>query len=327
MPISYDGISVVLQGPIDWTLDARRLIATTRALSMNVRRLLPGAEIVLSTWDNQKYDSIDIDRVVVSKDPGPQGEWPSFVPTNINRQITSTVAGLKASKRPYCLKCRTDIMLESVKFLDVYSSLKPIPSDERRLFDRPIVSNNLTSRNTSEILSRLPDHPLLFHPSDHIHFGLREDLLRLWDVPLQSEKDAHFFVDRTQPNRWRYHELSRLAPEQHLLTSAIAKRIEIDFAHYAHHSAALEDLSEYYMNTHFHFVPDKQFEIHFPKYHTPHHFSFEWMRRNPDRTLLETTELQSGRNPNFTIGKRLTYPFRRPRQFAKAVGRSLGMKI
>lgn len=317
MRISNDKISVIVQGPIDWSMDERYLTATTSALCARLREILPSAEIILSTWNGQVYAGLDIDRVVLNDDPGPQGNWPSFVPTNINRQIVSTVAGLQASVRPYCLKCRTDVVIEGTEFLERYAALPPIPADKRRLFDHPIVSNNLTSRNTTEILSRLPDHPLLFHPSDHVHFGLRSDLLNLWDIDLQSEDDAFYFLDRAQPNRWRYHELGKLTPEQFLLINAIGKKVSIEFPHFAYYSPEVAELSEYYLHTHFSFLPDRIFPIHFSKYHTPHHFSFEWMRINPDPNALEQPKVQH------SWRWKLTYPFRNPAGFRRWLKKAL----
>lgn len=326
MTINYDEISVIIQGPIDWAMSTRHLMATTKAACMNARRLLPGAEIILSTWAGQPYDGLDFDRLILSDDPGPQGRWPGFVPSNINRQIKSTVAGLKSCTRTFALKCRSDVILEGASFLKLYETLDPIAEDDRTLFRYPIVSNNLTSRNTSEILDKLPDHPLLFHPSDHIHFGRRTDLLSLWDAPPQSDEDAFFFLDRAQPNRWRYHELGRLTPEQYLMTSAISKKMQLNFSHYGDSSPFLLALSEYYLESHFVFLPDRSFPIYFPKYHTPHHFSFEWMRRNPDQSLLGKTEEQLTPRPRISLGRRLTFPFRRPKLFSQRIARRLGLK-
>ena len=321
MKIDFRDISVVIQGPIDWSMDERYFMPTTHALCSNIRNFMPGAEIILSTWDGQRHDGLDIDKVVGREDPGAQGAWPSFVPTNVNRQIIGTVAGLKASSRPYCLKCRSDMVLEGISFLDTYSALPQIHPDRRQIFDRPIVSNNLSSRNTSEILNRIPGHPLLFHPSDHIHFGLRKDLLSLWDIPLQSDEDGFFFLDRAQPNPWRYHELSRLTPEQFILTSAIAKKIPINFLHFAHSSPEMNELSQYYMSTHFAFVPDRAFPVHFAKYHTPHHFSFEWMRINPDPHAPK--ELKIRRDWRW----RISFPFRDPAGFRRWLKRRVVAKV
>ena len=322
-------ISVVMQGPIDWTHDADSGLGITFALYQNIRKLLPDAEVILSTWTNQKVDDFGFDKIVQSKDPGPQGTWPSFVPNNINRQIFSTVAGLKAATRKYALKIRTDMVLKGIDFIDAFEDTKPLKADKRNIFSRPIVTNNLTSRNTSEILKRLPNHPLPFHASDHVSFGLREDILTLWDINLQTDEEAYHFLDKSQPNRFRLADLSKLTPEQYVLTSAIAKKVPIDVRHYADMRKEVLDLSEFYFSTHIISVPDRLFPIHFPKYHTDHHFSFEWMRRNPDTKLMaENVQDEGGlalqrepekKPPKFI--RAVTYPFRKPAKFKARLAR------
>lgn len=325
--IASKDISVIVQGPIEWGTDGKDPRGITKTSMENIRAILPDAELILSTWTEQRVDTLPYDRVLFSKDPGPQGDWPSFVQNNVNRQIVSSVVGLKVATRPFCLKIRTDVVLRGTDFIGAYEASNPIEDDSRRIFTRPVLTNNFSSRNTESILERLPDHPLPFHPSDHVTFGLRDDVLSFWDVPLQDDEDAWYFMDRTYPNRFRLNEFSRLTPEQYIFTNAITKKAVVDILHYADIRAEVIELSEYYMNTHFLSVPDRLFPLWFPKYHTPHHFSYEWMRRNPDpQTLYKTPEQLAG-NPNFTLGKKLTYPFRRPKRFARYLGQWLGLKV
>ncbi len=276
--ISSREISVIVQGPIDWSISPRYSRPTTVVLTRALRRLFPDSQIIVSTWEGQAVDGLSFDSALFNEDPGPQGVWPSFTPNNVNRQIVSTSAALKRVKTKYALKIRTDIVLLNDSFVREYEVLPDISGD-RRIFDRPILSNNLTSRDTRAILRRLADNPILFHPSDHVHFGLTGDLMKLWDIPLQKAEDAFHFMDRTQPNRWRAHELSRLAPEQFVLTQALGKKMPRALRHFADMDDDLLEASDYYLNSHFHFVKDEQF-IYFAKYHTDHHRSFEWMRLN-----------------------------------------------
>lgn len=271
-------ISVIVQGAIDWshdpTTDQPLIIAACKA----IRTLLPRAELILSTWQDPSASTLPCDIIIQSIDPGGQGHIGGFTPNNINRQITSTVAGLRAATRQLALKIRTDIILKNLTFLHVWDNLRPIQSP-LRVFDRPLIANYLSSRNSRAILERLPDHPLLFHPSDHVHFGQKVDLLALWDVPMQTEQDALHFLTHVRPNRWRDHELSRLTPEQHIFTHAIAKVCPQVIGHYADSTSYLAKASEHFLLTHFYHIQDKLYSIRFPKYHTKQHFSFDWMRR------------------------------------------------
>lgn len=285
--IESSKISVVIQGPIDWSIYNETGHGMTQSLCQSIRKLLPESEIIISTWHDQKVDALDFDIVVYSKDPGPQGTWPSFTPNNVNRQIVSTAAGIKSASREYCLKIRSDIILKGTQFLIEFEKLGNIPAGNKKIFSKPIITNNLSSRNTKEILKKLPGHPLPFHPSDHVSFGLTEDVKTLWDISLQSDNDSYFFIEKSQPSRFRLNELSKLTPEQFIFTSAISKKFPVGIKHFADSRHELIDVSEYYMRTHIVSIPDRIFSIDFPKYHTPHHFHFEWMRRNPDDFLLK----------------------------------------
>ena len=97
----YD-ISVIVQGPIMG--GAERL--TGRAIE-SVRRVLPGAEIILSTWHGSDTGALACDALVLSDDPGAtnwlrRGDAAALDKklNNGNRQIVSTRAGLARATRP-----------------------------------------------------------------------------------------------------------------------------------------------------------------------------------------------------------------------------------
>ncbi len=122
----------------------------------------------------------------------------------------------------------------------------------------------------------MPHMPLSFHPADHVHFGLLSDLKTLWNIPLQSEEDAKFFLNNTRPDRFRDCETSRLTPEQHICISAFMKKFSINMAHYV--DPHVIELSERLLLNNFVFLPDREFSIHLIKYHNKHHSRFERMR-------------------------------------------------
>ncbi|MFN9708181.1 MAG: WavE lipopolysaccharide synthesis family protein, partial [Burkholderiales bacterium] len=99
--IRDDQISIVVQGDIR---------ANTHQSVAALRRQLPRAEIVLSTFKNQMAHletsglSLLVDKLCVSDDPGampPTVNSPTAPPNNINRMLVSTQAGLKQATRPY----------------------------------------------------------------------------------------------------------------------------------------------------------------------------------------------------------------------------------
>jgi len=294
MNIESRDISVIVQGPIDWSNDEELFEATTLTCLRKIKSILPDSEIILSTWENEHITGLDYDKLVVSSLPEQQGVWPGFIPNNVNRQIVSTVNGLKHASRKYALKIRTDMILLGDKFLSFFQK-RPNGlniEDERRIFKDPIVTNNFSSRNSDVMSLILPDHPLLFQFSDHIQFGNTEDLIMLWDINLQKNDDGFYFFDHSHPNRWRLCELSLLAPEQYILTRAIKKKYPLEIKHYADTNTDLIKLSKYYLNSHFTIIPDQVFPVRFQKYHNEHHFSFEWMRLSHLDYLIKEMKIE-----------------------------------
>ncbi len=175
-----------------------------------IRKNFLGSEIILSTWQGTvvseevaKY----CDKILLSKDPGgvpfsfPFG---AVVYNNINRQIISTMAGLRAASRHYCVKIRTDFTLKSsdvVKFFNIY----PRREQDALVYERRVIVPSIYSR------VHLNGVPTPFHSSDFFAFGLKEDLiLHFGSCPLQTQEELgewqYKFPNRCpDPNcQWRF---------------------------------------------------------------------------------------------------------------------------
>src|ERR1700722_6259048 len=111
--LSARDISVVVQGPIASKGPGK--ISTAECVE-SIRRCLPGAEVILSTWEGADVSDLDFDVLVKSQDPGPQFR-PDGVFFNLNRQIVSTLGGLKKVTRLYAVKMRSDSQLTHIGFL------------------------------------------------------------------------------------------------------------------------------------------------------------------------------------------------------------------
>jgi hypothetical protein len=266
-------ISVILQGPVVNDIYPPSGLPTTFYAIRKVRELLPKSEIIVSTWEGQDTALLEADIVICSRDPGGQlSPVANGVINNVNRQIISTTSGLNVASSALALKIRSDTILTGTNFIKVFQKSKP-PKAEWALFENRIISNNLSSRNPRA----MPHMPLSFHPADHVHFGLLCDLKTLWDIPLQSDEDAEFFMRHPRPDRFRdCRETSRLTPEQYICTSAFSKKFPINMAHYV--DPHVIDLSEKLLLNNFVFLADREFPIHLMKYHNEHHSKFEWMR-------------------------------------------------
>lgn len=216
--IDIKDISVVVQGAVDRKYTIKCL--------KSIRKKLPQAEIVLSTWEGTDVSSLDYDVLVLNKDPGAYVFTPDGKKQNQNRQILSTQNGVKNASRKYVLKIRSDMKIMGTHFLSYFDKFKE-RNKECKILQKRILINSLYTRS--------PDSkkPFLFHPSDWMMFGLREDVLNLWDIPLAPEPEtSQYFVKYPQlPHNQGC--LTRWHAEQYVWLAFLKKNgIKIDFDNY-----------------------------------------------------------------------------------------------
>ncbi len=188
--IRDDQISIVVQGDIR---------ANTHQSVAALRRQLPRAEIVLSTFKNQMAHletsglSLLVDKLCVSDDPGampPTVNSPTAPPNNINRMLVSTQAGLKQATRPYALKLRSDAECDAGLIVSAWE--KGLGADD------PAYTRKLG------FASHFTRHPhgingYTFHPSDWLTFGRTKQVQAYWDAPLFTEQQATWFDGQPRP--------------------------------------------------------------------------------------------------------------------------------
>ncbi len=167
-PVPDGSISVVVQGPL------RRNGVDIRTCLAAIARHLPGAEVIVSTWQAEDVSGLAGCRVVRSPDPGGIDDI-SGNTINLQRLAVSTLAGLDAATRTWVLKTRVDLPLAGRTMAQATRHGEAVPA-EYRLFRRPVVVPSLFTRDPARV-------PFLFHPSDVAQFGLRADLLEFWGGP------------------------------------------------------------------------------------------------------------------------------------------------
>lgn len=185
--INSNEITFVIQGPISSYDGRNQNNSVTLKLIHSIRKFYPNSLIVLSSWNNQdeisEYKYI-VDHLVLSEDPGSIGENPSWF-SNINRQIVSTINGLKHSKTRYSAKIRSDFYFVDYFDFNKYFFAEQNPNSKALLFESKIL-----------MCSSKGHYPLYpYYISDWFHFGLTKDLIDLWDVPLATSNDANYYVD------------------------------------------------------------------------------------------------------------------------------------
>lgn len=197
-PDSAD-VGVVVQGPIVGTASAPDDQRLTQRVLRSVRRALPDAQLVLSTWKGADLCGLDADTVVLNDDPGPtQLRGPSSHWTNnVNRQAVSTRAGLELIARPVAIKLRSDLELVDDRALRLFGGW-PARSDRVRVLRERVLVPSFYSFQGSRVFDRFP-----YQVSDWFQLGLHQDLLDLWSAPHWETSFEWLLGDRTvSPEQW-----------------------------------------------------------------------------------------------------------------------------
>ncbi len=242
MRIDPSDVSVIIQGPIIGGSRTEAAGQFTRRCIESVRQSLPGAEIVLSTYRGGEVQGLRHDVLVENDDPGALLQNDALhIWNNVNRQIVTTRNGLRAASRRFALKVRSDLLLEGSEWLSHFGAY-PHRCDRWRIFDERLINCSVYARNPRS-LCWFP-----FHPGDWLFFGLRDDMIRLWDIPLAPEPEtSRWFEHRPRPTPDAVPtNLCRYVPEQYIWTAFLRKYGTLDFEHshdYAHEAVELTELT------------------------------------------------------------------------------------
>ena len=211
-------ISVVIQGTTDKKL--------TPLCIKSIRKYLPNAEIILSTWEGCNVSGLDYDILVLNKDPGGYVFNISFHNksnslNNFNRQLISTRNGIEKVSNKYCLKLRSDLVLNNSNFLKYWDEFDK-QNEEFKIFKHRVICSSIYSREYS--CQSGTGLPTPFHPSDFWFFGLTDDLKDYFEnCPIQTLNEAGNWAFK-YPNRLPYDSmLWRFAPEQFFCINWVKK--------------------------------------------------------------------------------------------------------
>lgn len=251
--IDTKDISVVVQGAIDKV--------NTPICLKSIRKYLPGAEIILSTWEGSEVDGLDYDILVLNEDPGNYiCDEVYKVYNNVNRQIVSTKNGLKKATKKYAIKIRSDMEIIGTGFLNYFGKFKK-RCEECKILKERVIINNLYCANPLKT-------NFLFHVSDWVFFGLLEDILNIWDIPLQSEDVALYFKKHNKPTvdsvkSW----LFQFIPEQYIWINFLKKNdVSFTFTYYNDINETNLTLSELSFANNLIILNYEQFGIKFLKF-------------------------------------------------------------
>lgn len=261
-------ISVVVQGPVVGGPGEPAERRHTQRCLESVRRHLPGAEVVLSTWAGSDLSGLSYDLLVESEDPGAlsltHDPADRQIPNNVNRLVVSTRNGLLAATRPFAMKLRSDLLLTGTGFLRYFGRYRA-RCERWRILQERVVTPTTYARNPRRRIK----YP--FHPSDWFYFGRHADVLNIWDVPLAPEPETSRWYD-TRPlpelgfDYFLPRSVHRYAAEQYVWTSFLRKHGELRFDHRTDLSHDAITVSELTMANNLVIVEPERLGIRFLKY-------------------------------------------------------------
>lgn len=216
--IHTEEISVVVQGAVD---------ASTPKCLQSIRKVLPDAKIILSTWKDSQVDELEYDVLITNQDPGafPCDVIENSIMNNINRQLVSSYEGLKCCTGKYAIKMRTDFYLESADFLNYFNRFDKY-NDKYKFVKSRIVGCTSYSRNPR---SKIPSLVMPYCPSDFFFFGYSEDILKLFSRELITSIEEKMYFDQYPEKRelLNYKDaLCRFMPEQSIWMGFIQKNMD-----------------------------------------------------------------------------------------------------
>lgn len=147
--------------------------------------------VIISCWQEDSIPNVYPSNIIFIQSPLPS----STGTDNRNLQIISSLKGLKYSQTEYAIKMRNDQKydLKSMEIMyNFFNSNKEIDSN----FD-----NDQSPIN--KILVAGVFAPLPFHPRDHIFWGNRKDLIKLFSCPLE-QISIHEKANIGRKEAWKY---------------------------------------------------------------------------------------------------------------------------
>lgn len=214
-------ISVVVQGLIIGKPDEPIENRYTYKCLTSIRKYLPDAEIILSTWEGCKTEGLDYDKVIFNKNiEAPEIYMPGTDKNpklySINHQLTTTQAGIKQASRDYVMKIRSDMVLTGTGFLKYFDRYTEKSESEWSILSARVLT--LPTYNP-KLYIKMP-----FDVSDWFYFGRKEDIWDIFDIPLVDFETCKYRKDESI-----LHVEDVLGSEQYIWTSFLHKHVEFKF--------------------------------------------------------------------------------------------------
>ena len=226
--IESQDISIIVQGAIN-TVETKKCIKS-------IRKYLPDAEIILSTWENEPTENLDYDIIVLNTEPSSiliDSYKSKKIYNNLNKQLISTQNGLKQATKKYTLKIRSDLIIEKPTFLEFFDNY-PKRIERYKLFEHKVIIPMLLTRYNYN-KNKMP-----FHISDWWFFGLTNDIKKYFEKTKLVEEPNFTNYFANEENKYKKNPYGKIphkfAPEQYFGYSCFARNFDDIY---------MEDASDY----------------------------------------------------------------------------------
>jgi len=242
-------ISAVVQGPVVGSGERDKNKRFTQRSLESVRKILPEAQLILSTWKGADVRGLDYDVLLLNDEPERiDFAWPNGIlhQMTVNLQIISTRNGLEKADRQYAIKMRADTVLEGAGFIEYFKKYNK-NKDSDILKNKVVVLPTYNPRKKTK---------LLFDVCDWFFFGLTDDVKDIFSIPL---------MDKNKLNGQKingYHLMSdNYCAEQYIWTSFLKKYKNFYFPYYDYFTPETFALSEKSYVNHTIMVPANRAQI------------------------------------------------------------------
>ena len=282
-----NSFSIVLQGPLyDWNvIQSAQLISQWRTIFPNSKIIFSISQSDLIIFDgagiipklritrlhrnnvvfqdalnliDRFCDTIVLSNSAVVLPPVKRG----LRENNCNLQIAAAKAGLEQVDTDYVLRIRNDILFTDNTFIDYYLENKDFPRGKYTVLKQRVLISEFFTLNPFT-LERLP-----FHYSDWMHFGLTEDVRKLWDVPAYGIVDATYYQRHPYKKGTGAREntfISRYAVEQYIAITIFKKYFPNLKLHYHNDHTSINE-SMHILSDNFIISDFAKTNIYFEKY-------------------------------------------------------------
>jgi hypothetical protein len=262
---AYDGelidssrISVVIQG-LTYYVSGNKNCLYYECVN-SIKKYLPNAEIIVSTWKGQQCDESVVDIVIYNDEPESIFDSYGGIPWNFNKMLISTKNGIQQSSREYVLKFRSDLSINNNNFFYIRSK-KNIPNDLKKFnfFSEAVNVANLSIKNPCSY-----EH-LLFHLSDIVQFGKRQYVEDIWNIDTILSEDLLINLNLLSLLFYNGIECKRMVPEQALMIGWLNKKsINLKLKYPAYTSFEYVKISELAISLNFNVLSWQNVGVNYP---------------------------------------------------------------